>query len=83
MIGASGAISGIMAAYLYLFPKSPIITLTPIGIISISAWVYIIIWFIIQLISGFMNINGNIAHFAHIGGFLYGYIYIWVRKKAK
>ncbi len=82
-IGASGAISGVMAAYMILFPKSRIIFLIPIFIFpllfEISAVVYILIWFIAQLFSGTAFLIASpaaatIAFWAHIGGFLGGLI---------
>jgi membrane associated rhomboid family serine protease len=80
-IGASGAISGIMAAYMVMFPKSTIISFIPIFIIPfflpIPAIIYIGIWFLGQLLSGttslmLSNQATGIAFWAHIGGFLGG-----------
>lgn len=80
-LGASGAISGIMAAYMVMFPKSTIVSLVPIFIIPlfipIPAVVYIGIWFVGQLLSGttslmLSNQATGIAFWAHIGGFLGG-----------
>lgn len=80
-IGASGAISGIMAAYMVMFPKSTIISLVPIFIIPlflpIPAIIYIGIWFLIQLLSGTTSLMlsdsaSGIAFWAHIGGFIGG-----------
>ncbi len=85
-IGASGAISGIMAAYMMMFPKSTIISFIPIFIIPlflpIPALVYIGIWFLGQLLSGttslmLSNSATGIAFWAHIGGFLGG---IWLYR---
>ncbi len=73
MIGASGAISGVMGAYIYLYPKAPIITLLPLGIFSrilpIPAWVYLLIWFGSQFL---IAPSEGIAIQAHIGGFVAG-----------
>lgn len=73
MIGASGAISGVMGAYIYFFPKAPIITLIPLGIFSrvvpLPAWVYLLIWFGSQFL---IAPSEGIAVQAHIGGFLAG-----------
>jgi membrane associated rhomboid family serine protease len=80
-IGASGAISGVMAAYMFMFPKSNILSLVPIIIvplfIPIPAIIYIGIWFIGQLLSGASSLMlsssaTGIAFWAHIGGFLGG-----------
>jgi membrane associated rhomboid family serine protease len=80
-IGASGAISGVMAAYMFMFPKSTIVSFIPIFIIPlflpIPAIIYIGIWFLGQLLSGttslmLSNQATGIAFWAHIGGFLGG-----------
>jgi len=80
-IGASGAISGVMAAYMVMFPKSTIISLVPIIIIPlfipIPALIYIGIWFFVQLWSGTASLMlsdsaTGIAFWAHIGGFIGG-----------
>ena len=80
-IGASGAISGIMAAYMFLFPRSKIISFVPVFflplLIPIPAFIYIAIWFAGQLFSGtyhllFSPSVTGIAFWAHIGGFLSG-----------
>jgi len=80
-IGASGAISGIMAAYMLMFPKSTVVSFIPIFIIPfflpIPALVFIAIWFLGQLLSGttslmLSNSATGIAFWAHIGGFLGG-----------
>ncbi len=81
MIGASGAISGILGAYIVFFPFSRIFSFVflpfiYIGFANIPAIVYIGIWFINQLIQGIfgtlLNISTNIAFWAHIGGFITG-----------
>jgi len=78
MVGASGAISGVLAAYMRLFPRARIITLVPIVIFFIirewPAWLYVVVWFGIQLLFGLGALGGSsdVAFFAHIGGFLAG-----------
>jgi membrane associated rhomboid family serine protease len=79
-IGASGAISGVLGAYIVLFPKSRILTLVPLFIIwflaRIPAIVFIGLWFILQFLSGVVSLgaanNGGVAWWAHVGGFLLG-----------
>ncbi len=79
-IGASGAISGVMGAYMYLFPWSRIVTLIPLFFmayfVEVPAYVYLGIWFIGQLISGMATFAighaGGIAFWAHVGGFIAG-----------
>ena len=83
IIGASGAISGVIGAYLLFFPKAKILTIVPIlifiRIIYIPATVFIIIWFVFQFIGGVGSLNragdvGGVAFWAHLGGFLAGLI---------
>jgi membrane associated rhomboid family serine protease len=88
-IGASGAIAGVLAAYLMLYPRSRVATLIPIAIILIPvrlpAWVLIGFWFILQFFNGVVGlasrtiaVSGGVAYWAHIGGFLTGAILIWI-----
>jgi hypothetical protein len=84
-IGASGAISGILGAYVAFFPASRILTLVPLFIIwftvRIPAIVFIGLWFVIQFLSGVGSLgtmnNGGVAWWAHVGGFLVGLF--WAR----
>jgi len=79
-IGASGAIAGVMGAYFILHPGAKILTLIPIVIIpyfiEIPAFIYLGIWFVIQVISaaGSNSEVGGIAWWAHIGGFISGIV---------
>lgn len=83
-LGASGAISGVLAGYLRLYPGSRIRTLIPLAIVywsaSIPAWVFIGVWFLIQLIYGIGSISdvnaGGVAYSAHVGGFLAGLLLV-------
>ncbi|NIP31174.1 MAG: rhomboid family intramembrane serine protease [Candidatus Dadabacteria bacterium] len=83
VIGASGAISGVLGAYLVYFPHSRILTLVPIfifiHIMHIRAYIFILIWFIFQFVSGIgassAGSPGGIAFWAHIGGFICGTIF--------
>jgi membrane associated rhomboid family serine protease len=80
MVGASGAISGVMGAYLLLFPKVRVFTMVPIGFyltsIALPAWVMLIYWAVLQLFGGFTSIvagqEGGVAFWAHLGGFVAG-----------
>jgi membrane associated rhomboid family serine protease len=83
-VGASGAISGILAAYLLFFPSSRVITLIFIfflpWFVEIPAIFYLGIWFLSQLLNGFFSVvsgvqaMGGVAWWAHIGGFAAGLI---------
>ena len=74
-LGASGAIAGVMGAYLVLYPQARILTLIPIMpfFVNIPAFIYLIFWIILQLFSGIVSWGaGGIAWWAHIAGFLGG-----------
>jgi len=89
MIGASGAIAGVLGAYLILFPRSRIASLVPIffifTIVEIPAVLFLLFWFASQLFSGWMAIQGGgssgIAWWAHIGGFIFGLIMVSFFRK--
>jgi len=86
MLGASGAIAGVMGAYMIKFPHNRIVTLLPLFIfwttIEIPAVLILAYWFILQFFSGVGSIgysqssHGGVAFFAHIGGFIAGMILI-------
>ena len=80
LIGASGAISGVLGAYMVFFPRAKIVTLIFIfflvDIIVLPAALWIGIWFMLQFLSALLSVNhlsmGGVAWFAHLGGFLTG-----------
>ncbi|MBI3152720.1 MAG: rhomboid family intramembrane serine protease, partial [Chloroflexi bacterium] len=80
VIGASGAIAGVLGAYLILFPRARIASLVPIffifTIIEIPALIFLGFWFVSQLFSGWLALQGAdvsaVAWWAHIGGFIFG-----------
>ena len=79
-LGASGAISGVLAGYLLMYPSSHIKTLIPLGFLfwaaRVPAWVFIGLWFVLQLVEGLTTVSdvtgGGVAYFAHVGGFVTG-----------
>jgi membrane associated rhomboid family serine protease len=77
-VGASGAISGVMGAYVILFPKVRVFTFVPLGFfmttVALPAWVMLGYWMLIQVLGGMASSGegGGIAFGAHIGGFLAG-----------
>lgn len=81
-LGASGAIAGVMGGYLLLFPNHRVDVLFSFGYlmreVTVPAYTMLFYWFIAQLFSGVgelaMSVSGGIAFFAHIGGFLTGYL---------
>lgn len=77
VIGASGAIAGVLGAYFVLFPRGRITTVWFVRIIEIPAIFYLLIWFALQLYSGIASgpgasPTGGVAWWSHVGGFLFG-----------
>jgi membrane associated rhomboid family serine protease len=84
-IGASGAISGVLGAYLVFYPGAGVyVAGGQRG--RISAKLMIVLWFVFQLASGLVSFlqpqaGGGIAFFAHVGGFIFGVIVAWIWKR--
>jgi membrane associated rhomboid family serine protease len=82
MVGASGAISGVMGAYLVLYPRVRVFTLVPLGFfltsIALPAWLMLVYWMAIQFFGGLQSVGaaGGVAFWAHIGGFVAGVVLI-------
>ncbi|MBN2227364.1 MAG: rhomboid family intramembrane serine protease [candidate division Zixibacteria bacterium] len=79
LVGASGAIAGVMGAYIVLFPRARILTLLFlfyfIRLIHVPASIILGFWFVYQLLmSGFASGGGGVAWLAHVGGFAFGYL---------
>ncbi|MGH7841650.1 MAG: rhomboid family intramembrane serine protease [Candidatus Binataceae bacterium] len=77
VVGASGAIAGVLGAYFFLFPGGRIATFILVRIINVPAILYLLSWFAVQLYYGIMSsapgaIVGGVAWWAHVGGFLFG-----------
>ncbi len=81
MIGASGAIAGILGAYFLLYPGARVLTLVFVWIQPIPAFFILGLWFIAQVMN--IGIGGGVAWFAHIGGFLIGIALIRIYAKKK
>lgn len=86
-IGASGAIAGVLAAYLINYPKARVQTIVPLGFLilpfKVPAVVYLPIWFGLQALSGLASLGmdtsvdaGGVAYFAHVGGFIVGLLLV-------
>lgn len=79
-LGASGAVSAVLGAYLVLFPTHKVKTLVPVfgfvTFMTLPAMTMLIYWFVVQIVSGLISIGavaqGGVAWFAHIGGFVFG-----------
>ncbi len=85
LIGGSAAISGVLGAYMILYPASPIETLLIIGIfpviIYISAYWYLFYWALLQVVSGIVDVMSPVAYWAHVGGFITGVIVgMWIKQ---
>lgn len=92
VIGASGAVAGVMGAYFLLYPHSKVLTLIPIfffpWLVELPATLYLGVWFAIQLLSGFGSVASGAAHgvawWAHAGGFLAGMVLLpLLRRNAR
>ncbi len=86
-LGASGAIAGVLAAYLALFPHQKVRVLIPLGIlfpvVELPALLVIGFWAVLQFFSGFGSLGGSsqgggVAYMAHMGGFVAGLVLVWV-----
>ncbi len=88
LVGASGAIGGVLGAYLVFYPGVRVQGIIPLGIFSRAAtwpaWAVLGLWFVLQLVEGFFSLNtmaesgGGVAFFAHIGGFVFGMVAAWI-----
>ena len=85
MVGASGAISAVLGAYLLLFPRAHVLVFMPgLGLTRVAAGIVLGMWFVTQLVSGGMSVGasgGGVAFFAHIGGFVAGMVLIGLFKR--
>jgi membrane associated rhomboid family serine protease len=91
MIGASGAVSGVLGAYLLLFPHANVLTLLVFGffvrLVRIPAVIVLGFWIVVQLLNGFVTFReasgtdtGGVAWFAHIGGFAGGILFLFLLR---
>jgi membrane associated rhomboid family serine protease len=85
-LGASGAISGVLGAYFVLLPRASVLTLVFFFLpIMIPAWVFLVLWFGLQLVSSSASLQhpesgGGVAFFAHVGGFVFGLLTVRLFK---
>ena len=80
-LGASGAIAAVLGAYFVLYPGSRVRTyIFPVFLVSIPAWIFLGLWFLYQLIEANFGLfstsanGGGVAFFAHVGGFVFGWV---------
>jgi membrane associated rhomboid family serine protease len=93
MVGASGAVAGVLGAYLVLFPHSRVLALIPIlfffQIVELPAVLFLAFWFLMQFLNGAIAITGapystgGVAWWAHIGGFMSGAALAYLFPKRK
>jgi membrane associated rhomboid family serine protease len=84
MVGASGAISGVMGAYLVLYPRVRVFVMVPLGFlltsVALPAWTMLLYWIGIQVVSGLLagggEPSGGVAFWAHVGGFVVGIVLV-------
>ena len=92
-IGASGAIAGVLGAYMTLYPRARVVTLLPLGffsqLVQLPAVFFLGFWFVQQFFFGVAEMGGprssggGVAWWAHIGGFVAGLVLVWVFQSAK
>jgi rhomboid family protein len=82
LVGASGAIAGVLGAYMLMFPTAPVLTWVLFFIIPVPAFVMIGVWFLLQLTSSLGSVSGDtgVAYMAHVGGFLAGMLLLLVLR---
>jgi membrane associated rhomboid family serine protease len=91
VVGASGAIAGVMGGYFVLFPRAKILTLLPIfifiQIVTVPAIIFFAFWFLVQLLNGMVasaaSFGGGVAWWAHVGGFIAGAILILPKSRPR
>jgi membrane associated rhomboid family serine protease len=84
-VGASGAISGVMGAYILLYPRARILTLVFIFPLPVPAVIFLGLWYVMQFLAGLSVLgggaSGGVAVWAHIGGFLLGMLLTTVARR--
>jgi membrane associated rhomboid family serine protease len=88
LVGASGAISGVLGGYLLMFPRARVVTFFPLFFLfELPAFLFILVWFGIQLFSGFGTLGrsegAGVAFFAHVGGFVAGFAWLLLFGRPK
>ncbi|MEV5973602.1 rhomboid family intramembrane serine protease [Streptomyces sp. NPDC051921] len=87
LVGASGAISGVLGAFLYLFPRSRVTSLFPFLFflpLRFPAWIVLIFWFALQWLAARSAGSGpGVAYLAHVVGFGIGFLYAWARYRGR
>ena len=74
VLGASGAIAGVLGAYIALFPKAKVISFVFFVILPIPAFIFLGVWFLLQWVYWVTDISSGVAYVAHIGGFIAGIV---------
>ena len=92
-IGASGAIAGVLGAYITLYPRARVVTLVPIvffiEVLQVPAVFFLGLWFLQQFLYGALSLTentaqtGGVAWWAHIGGFAAGFVLVWLFQGRK
>lgn len=91
MVGASGAIAGVLGAYIVSYPLARVLTLLPIfffwQFVEVPALIFLGFWFVLQFFGGIGSVSriqgGGVAYWAHVGGFAAGLAIMWVAKRLR
>jgi membrane associated rhomboid family serine protease len=84
VIGASGAVAGVLGAYIVVWPRARVVTAIVLvflfPVVLLPAWVLLVAWFVLQAMQGVLSLRGetDVAYFAHVGGFVAGMLTVWV-----
>ncbi|MFI7100482.1 rhomboid family intramembrane serine protease [Streptomyces sp. NPDC050161] len=85
LVGASGSISGVLGAFLYLFPKARVTSIFPFLFflpLRFPAWIVLLFWFVLQWLAAQRDPSGpGVAYLAHVVGFALGFLYAWGRYR--
>ena len=83
VIGASGAVAGVLGAYIVTWPRERVVTVLVLGVffpvVQMPAWILLGVWFLLQAVQGALSLGGetDVAYFAPIGGFAAGMLLVW------
>jgi rhomboid family protein len=83
MIGASGAIAGVLGAYFLLYPKAKVVTLFFFWMVDLPAAIFLGLWLGVQIVYSMITPDAGIAWYAHIGGFAAGFVLVKLFKKKR
>jgi membrane associated rhomboid family serine protease len=84
-VGASGAIAGVLGAYILLYPRASVLSFVFFFVVPLPAWLWLGVWFATQVVQGAASLGqtGGVAYLAHIGGFVAGLCLVFVFARGR